>query len=186
MGFKRHEEAAIDALFLQGSSSSRLGIARALASHVGDAVMRRGGYPSVEPHTSLILAASQGRGALRSSIAGTLPQIAGRVRISISPVMPAVVHLLKHGKPGEIEAALQALASQLYAVKNERATWCPGLDSCVHLAISHARNNETQKTTKTQIAASYAIRAFAGLENRLPTQHQEAISHANALYSHIR
>jgi len=177
--FKRHDEAFIERTYAEGDSAIRLGILRALESHVNDAVMDDDSYPSVTPHAALILAAVTGPAAARKSVARTLQQIAGRVRVSIADVLPAVALLLERGKPAEVEDALQALTGHVFSIKHGRAEWSAGLDDCIPLAVGHTRTDgEKGRATKTRIAASYAMRALTKLGDELPARHRDAIAAA--------
>lgn len=185
--FKRQQEAFVEGMYERGDTAVRLGVVGAYTFHVSDAVMGYDSYPSVEPHAALILAAVQGPAAVRKSVAATLQQVAGRVRVSITAVLPAVTHLLERGKPAEVVYALDALMSHVYSIKHGRAQWSEALDRCVQLAIAHTSEDVTKaKTTKTRIAASYVMRALSSLGEALPARHAAKVEAATLSVSGVR
>lgn len=184
--FQLGEASAGVTQFEDGDATIRIATLDAVRSVVGDAVMKYIQLPPVAAFVSVLTAALRGKPDERTAALESIHQIAVRVRADITTLLDPLLEVLAHGKPAQVEHALQALTSHAHAIKNGRVAFDPRMAMSIPAVVKHSKPLAGKtKATKVQIAARYTLSAYRELAD-LDAKQRAAVERAFTAIAHAR
>jgi hypothetical protein len=173
--------------YVAGDAAIRAGLLEALAFVLNDEAMGRTKQRNPAEFAPMLVAALRGKTDERSAALRLVRQITGRLSGDITTMIDPLLEILDEGKPEQIECALQALTGHAFSVLHGRCAYDPRLGLSILQVVRHAAALSGKvKVTKVQIAASYALGAYATIAQHFDADQRAAVDKGRAATTNIR